>query len=440
MASYKIVLRNPWARIMLLAVGLEGALFQGVFPYVSADLHLRFGLSFTAIGIIIGVFAIGGLIYAATVRPLMRRLGQTGIANAGGVLMGLSFLTLAVEPVWHFAPLATLGIGLGFFMLHNTLQTEATQMTPEARGTSVALFASMYFIGQTVGVALAAPVMDRYGARPLFVVSAVLLPALAFWFTRRLKRKSLAAPARDPFDLGLDDALDHARQVVVEPGLEQRPQHLPHQVFERAGVLHQHGLGQRVEGGIDRRRRGATTSDRRGRAWRAAATARGSAAAALRPRGGGGSGWRRRIGEDHVGLAVDGLEARRLGLAGCRHLLGQFEHVFGGGAPARRRIEPGQHRIDVALIHRGGGGGAARRRGRRRRRHRIARRHARRDAAAARPAAAQAWRGGLGGVVVGDDAANGGEDFLHRRLLRLRRLAHCRIPTVPIPQSPRDAG
>ena len=190
MASYKIVLRNPWARVMLLTVGLEGALFQGVFPYVSADLHLRFGLSFTAIGLIIGVFATGGLIYAATVHSLMRRLGQIGIANAGGVLMGLSFLTLAIEPVWHFAPLAVLGIGLGFFMLHNTLQTEATQMTPEARGTSMALFASMYFIGQTVGVALAAPVMDRYGARPLFVVSAVLLPALVFWFTRRLKRKS----------------------------------------------------------------------------------------------------------------------------------------------------------------------------------------------------------------------------------------------------------
>jgi len=190
MASYKIVLRNPWARVMLLTVGLEGALFQGVFPYVSADLHLRFGLSFTAIGLIIGVFATGGLIYAATVHSLVRRLGQIGIANAGGVLMGLSFLTLAIEPVWHFAPLAVLGIGLGFFMLHNTLQTEATQMTPEARGTSVALFASMYFIGQTVGVALAAPVMDRYGARPLFVVSAVLLPALVFWFTRRLKRKS----------------------------------------------------------------------------------------------------------------------------------------------------------------------------------------------------------------------------------------------------------
>jgi predicted MFS family arabinose efflux permease len=189
MASYRIVLRNPWARTMLLVVGLEGALFQGVFPYISADLHLRFGLSFTAIGIIIGVFATGGLIYAASVRPLMRRIGQTGIANAGGVLMGLAFLTLALEQVWQLAPLATLGVGLGFFMLHNTLQTEGTQMTPEARGTSVALFASMYFIGQTIGVALAAPVMDRYGARPLFAFAAVMLPLLAFWFTRRLKRR-----------------------------------------------------------------------------------------------------------------------------------------------------------------------------------------------------------------------------------------------------------
>ena len=85
--------------------------------------------------------------------------------------------------------LLVLGVGLGFFMLHNTLQTEATQMSPEARGTSVALFASMYFIGQTVGVALAAPVMDRFGGRPLFVISAAVLPALALWFTRRLKRK-----------------------------------------------------------------------------------------------------------------------------------------------------------------------------------------------------------------------------------------------------------
>ncbi|AMN41843.1 MFS transporter [Rhodoplanes sp. Z2-YC6860] len=189
--SYRIVLGTPWARIMLLSVGLEGTFFQGVFSYIGADLHLRFGVSFAGVGVIIGIFALGGLIYAATVKPMMRRLGQTGIAKTGGIVLGLAFLTLAVQPVWYFAPLATLGLGLGFYMLHNTLQTEATQMVPQARGTGVTLFASMYFLGQTLGVALGAPVMDRFGAPPIFVVAALALPALAFFFTAQLKRRAI---------------------------------------------------------------------------------------------------------------------------------------------------------------------------------------------------------------------------------------------------------
>ena len=69
-------------------------------------------------------------------------------------------------------------------MLHNTLQTNATQMTPEARGTAVALFAAMYFIGQTVGVALGGA-GDRPRRRAAAVlIAAVLLPVLAFWFTQ----------------------------------------------------------------------------------------------------------------------------------------------------------------------------------------------------------------------------------------------------------------
>jgi predicted MFS family arabinose efflux permease len=189
-AGYRSVLGDPWVRVMLLAVGLEGMFFQGVFSYIGADLRLSFGLSFTAVGLIIGIFALGGLLYAATVKRLMGRLGQIGIAKAGGIAMGIAFLTFAFEPVWYLAPLATLCVGVGFYMLHNTLQTEGTQMTPQARGTGVALFASCYFLGQTAGVALAAPVMDRYGARPIFVAAAVVLPLLAYWFTDRLKRRA----------------------------------------------------------------------------------------------------------------------------------------------------------------------------------------------------------------------------------------------------------
>ncbi len=156
---------------------------------------------------------------------------------------------------------------------------------------------------------------------------------------------------------------------------------------------------------------------------------------------------RRRIGEDHIGLAIDGLEARSLGVGRRRHLLGQIEHVVRWRQnPAGRCVEAGQHRIDAALIHDGGffdgrrrrRGLAWRRRRNRRRRHRLAGRH-RSRARRCRWRSGRLCGRGLGGIVIGDDAANGGEDLLHRGLLRLRRLAHCRNPTIS-PRPHRNRG
>ena len=74
-------------------------------------------------------------------------------------------------------------------MLHTTLQTNATQMAPEARGLAVSLFAFALFTGQSVGVALAAPIMDRYGGRPIFLATAAAILAIAFWFRWQLVRR-----------------------------------------------------------------------------------------------------------------------------------------------------------------------------------------------------------------------------------------------------------
>ena len=59
--------------------------------------------------------------------------------------------------VWLAIPAIAL-IGLGFYMFHNTLQTNATQMAPEARGLAMSLFAFTLFVSQSIGVAVAAPV------------------------------------------------------------------------------------------------------------------------------------------------------------------------------------------------------------------------------------------------------------------------------------------
>src|SRR5450759_345889 len=154
-----------------------------------ADLHLRFGVGFTLVGLFVGAFAIGGLIYSLSVRALVNRFGQTGLAAGGGALLALAYLTLAFEPHYWMAPAAILTIGLGFYMLHNTLQTNATQMTPQARGTAVAIFSASLYLGQTAGVAAGGVIFDRFTAVPVFLIAAAVLLALALWFARQLKRR-----------------------------------------------------------------------------------------------------------------------------------------------------------------------------------------------------------------------------------------------------------
>lgn len=191
-AEYKVVLSSPWARFITICVFVEAALLYAVLSFVGADLHLRFDLSFTMVGLVVGCFAIGGLIYTFAVRILVNRLGQIGLVITGGALVSIGFLTLSFQPVWWFAPLATTLIGLGFYMVHNTFQTNATQMSPQARGTALAIFSSALYMGITAGVAAAAPIVDRFTAVPVFLTSAVGFPLLCAIFARGLMKQRRA--------------------------------------------------------------------------------------------------------------------------------------------------------------------------------------------------------------------------------------------------------
>jgi MFS transporter, YNFM family, putative membrane transport protein len=185
------ILRRPWARILLGTAFLEGVLMFGAFAYVGAHLHQRFGVGPGLVGITVAAFGIGALLYALTAGTLIARFGQARLTAAGSTLVAIGYVALALTPwLWLAAP-AVAVVGLGFYMLHNTLQTEATQLAPEARGLSVSLFAIVLFTGQSVGVALAGPVVDRWGAQPVLIVAAGGLLAVIQWFRLQLLRRAV---------------------------------------------------------------------------------------------------------------------------------------------------------------------------------------------------------------------------------------------------------
>jgi MFS transporter, YNFM family, putative membrane transport protein len=181
-------LARPRVRLVLATVFLEGAAMYGAFSYVGTDLQLRFGLSVGGAGLTLTTFALGALIYALAVGRLVAMLSRGRIAVFGSFALALGFGLMAVAPALWTVVACLMLLGLGFYMLHTGLQTEATQMIPEARGTALAMFASLLFVGQAAGVALAGPFFDRFGAPPLYAVAALALPVIAAWFARGIAR------------------------------------------------------------------------------------------------------------------------------------------------------------------------------------------------------------------------------------------------------------
>ena len=183
--EFGAVLALPWARVVLLTVLLEGASLYGPFAFIASHLHLRLGLPLSTVGALVMGFAAGGLCFALCAPVLVRRLGEVALVRTGSGLMAAALLTLAVAPSWRWALPACMALGLGFQMMHNTLQTHATQMAPERRGAAVAAFACCLFLGNAIGVALAGALVGRVGTGWVMVAGAGGLLAVAWQFNRQ---------------------------------------------------------------------------------------------------------------------------------------------------------------------------------------------------------------------------------------------------------------
>ena len=183
--EFSAVLAKPWARVVLLTVFCEGASLYGPFAFIATHLHLRFGLPLSTVGALVMLFALGGLCFAFLAQMFVKRLGEAMLVRAGSVLMAVSFLAIAFAGAWWWAVPACALLGLGFYMMHNTLQTHATQMAPERRGAAVASFAACFFLGQSVGVGIDGLLVGRTGTAWLMVVGALGVLATAWNFNRQ---------------------------------------------------------------------------------------------------------------------------------------------------------------------------------------------------------------------------------------------------------------
>ncbi len=183
------ILADRWSRIVLFTGFVEGAAGFGVLAIWASHLHQAFGLSLSAAGAIVALVGIGGMLYMTVARHLIRRFGPPGLALTGVCMLGLATLTLGFVPYWLASVPACLLGGFGFFMFHNTMQANATQMAPGARGIAVSFFASALFLGQSLGVLLAASLIERLGSGVVIALGGGTIMVLGVFFARALQRR-----------------------------------------------------------------------------------------------------------------------------------------------------------------------------------------------------------------------------------------------------------
>ena len=181
-----------WARLVILFGFIEGAIVFGILAFVPNYLQSRFGVSATIAGATGALFAIGGYGYVVLASWLVPRLGERGMVLSGGGILALAFLMLLAGPVWTWALPSGLLCGFGYYLVHSTLQVQATQMAPKVRGTSVAMFASFLFTGQAFGAWAVAQISETVGINWAFALAMVLMPTVATGFAMALKRRKFA--------------------------------------------------------------------------------------------------------------------------------------------------------------------------------------------------------------------------------------------------------
>jgi predicted MFS family arabinose efflux permease len=182
----RLLARAP-VRWVIAVSAAETFFFFGGYVFIGAYLRDRFGLSYTAIGLVLAGYGVGGLVYSSLVRWLVP-LGDRRLVVLGGVLALLAFAVIVLPGDWRYAVPGAFGLGLGFYLLHNTIQTKASEVAPDARGTALALFASGWAVGQASGVAAIGAAVAYIGYTSAILSAAIGFALLGFWLRSNMAR------------------------------------------------------------------------------------------------------------------------------------------------------------------------------------------------------------------------------------------------------------
>jgi predicted MFS family arabinose efflux permease len=188
-AGYERVFQNPNAAVCYAAVFIESVSLFGLLPYVATLLEQKGAGGVREAGFVIAGMGVGGLFFTFTVRAMLRWFrGQMNLIRAGGLVAAAGLVAVAAARTWPLEMAAFIVMGCGFYMVHNSLQTQATELAPDNRGAAVALHAFFFFLGQAAGPILFALGLATLGPASSIFIAALTMALLGFAVAEAFQR------------------------------------------------------------------------------------------------------------------------------------------------------------------------------------------------------------------------------------------------------------
>ena len=187
-AGYKRVFASPRAVLCFSTVFIEGVALYGVMPYVAELLETRGAGGATEAGLILAGVGVGGIAYSLSLGVLLRWMSRGQMMFLGGLFASAGVFALAFDADWRTTAALFCITGLGYLMLHNSVQIEVATLTAENRGSAFSMHSFSFFLGQALGPVCVGLGLALVGARPTLIACALILaglgPLMAYLFAR----------------------------------------------------------------------------------------------------------------------------------------------------------------------------------------------------------------------------------------------------------------
>jgi predicted MFS family arabinose efflux permease len=187
LANFRSIFADPRAKVCFISVFFEAIFIHGLFPYV-ALLLLAIGETRASIaGLLIAMFAVGGVGYSFSVGTLITYVRERYLMIVGGALAaaGLILIALHLPWLWQIAVYAV--FGFGFYLLHGSIQVHVTDLSQTARGAAASLHSSSFYLGQALGPIVYGYGFAHGGPEPSIFVGAAVVMTVGLVCSRLLR-------------------------------------------------------------------------------------------------------------------------------------------------------------------------------------------------------------------------------------------------------------